>query len=321
MKRIVAALLAFCLSAQTGFCAFKDVNWSVRSSGMGNAFVAVSDDASSSLINPAGIIQIERGEADFMYTKLFNGMENVDLALQYASVVHSLGKYGNMGVTWAYFDTRDIYNESTIAYTHAIDITRYYPSLPKLFLGTNIKFLSHGYTTDPLTENDPVFKDGTRKWNITADIGALGYPMPSKAPDFTVGLTVKNITQPDVGLQSKDIVPMEIQGGVALKSTKVNLFKILKLNDVLWAADVNYRFQEWGRTENKLSASLGVECWVFNKTIGLRAGAGTREASAGVSFKFGVAKDLAFRFDYAANFPIYLTGSSGHHRGSFLVKF
>ncbi|MFH1369456.1 MAG: UPF0164 family protein [Elusimicrobiota bacterium] len=321
MKKTIVLLLSIQLSAITGFCAFKDVNWSVRSSGMGGAFIAVADDASSALINPAGINQIERSEAAFMYTKLFTGLENVDLAMQYASIVHAAGKYGNFGVTWAYFDTKDVYSENTVAYTHAINLAEYKPEFPDIFLGANIKFLSHRYITDQLTADDPVFKNGTSKWGITADIGLLSYPLPDSLPNFSYGITWKNITQPDVGLETRDIVPMELNGGVAYGAGSVKLLGFMSMTDVIWSADVNYRLQEWGRNENKVSACLGAEFWIFNKTIGLRAGGGTREASAGTSFQFDIAKDFSIRFDYAVNFPFYLTGSSGSHRGSFSVKF
>lgn len=321
MKKTILSFIIFQCTLVTVYAAFKDVNWSVRSSGMGGAFVAVADDASSALINPAGIIQVERGEAVFMYTKLFNGMDNVNLALQYASLVHSLGRYGNMGITWGSFDTKDVYNENTIAYTHAVNIARFRPDLPDVFLGANIKFLSHSYITDKYTEDDPVFRNGKTKWGVTGDLGAIGYPCPVSAPDLTLGLALKNINQPDVGLESRDIVPMEIQAGAAIGSSRVNILGFIKLDDALCAADVNYRLQEWGRLENKASASLGGECWIFNRSVGLRLGAGTREASAGVSFKFEPVAHFGARFDYTVNFPFYLTGSSGNHRGSFLVKF
>lgn len=321
MKRIATVLISLFVFCLSGYCAFTDVNWSARSAGMGGAFTAVADDASSPLINPAGIIQIERSEADFMYTKLFSGLDNVDLALQYASVAHSLGNAGNIGVTWASFDTKDVYNEKIIAYTHAINIAKYKAGLPDVFLGATLKFLSHGYITDQFTVDDPVFKNGNSKWGVTADVGVLAYPCPSAAEDLTMGIALKNITQPDLGLEARDIVPMEMRGGLAYGIPYGNLLNLVKFYDIILALDVDYRLQEWGRPENKLSGGVGAECWMFNRTMALRAGSSSREAAAGISFKFDLARDFSIRFDYAISFPFQLTESSGNQRGSFLVKF
>ena len=80
MNKTILTLIIL-LTATASRAAFKDTGWSVRASGMGKAFVAVADDSSGLLINPAGARKLEYRETSLMYSQLFTGLEDVNIKL------------------------------------------------------------------------------------------------------------------------------------------------------------------------------------------------------------------------------------------------
>jgi len=321
-KTVVIGIMALGLATLASHArgAFQDMNWSVRSSGMGGAFVAIADDADSPLVNPAGMMQVEGGQADFMYSKLFTGLDDVDLGLQYASFVHEL-RSGSIGLTWTRFETKDVYLENTITLAYALDLDKVYKPFSGIFAGAALKYLSHTYLLDQYTAGDPLFADTAGKAALTGDIGFLGYPLHDELPGFSVGAAVRNITQPDVGIGSVDKVPMETEVGAALTTDSLKVFNKFEMIDPVVSVDVRYRMQDWGDRRNKVTVAVGGECWLLRKTLGLRVGADSAEITGGVSVNCGITKSFGVRFDYAVNFPIYMQGTTGSHKGSLLIKF
>ncbi len=299
---IVAIMLLTCASAEA---AFKDSGWGTRPAGMGGAFVALCDDANAPMWNPAGITQIEKYEATFMYAMLYSGLDEVDMGMNYVGFVTSLGSVNAYGINYANFKADGQYNEDTYSISYARALSS------RLSLGLNIKYLNHSYDLSGLVQKgDPTFKSGDSKSAVTGDIGVL--TIVSK--QLSLGLAAKNISQPDVGLESEDKVPMEIRAGLAYKAGRKTLFSSLKVEPTA-LVDVKSR-------DGETTLHLGIEGWFGeNRTFGLRSGYNPQEITVGFSFNHAMSERLGIKIDYALILPMEIEDSSGSHRMSMGVKF
>ncbi len=317
----VLVVLFYMLFVSLAEAAFKDSGWGTRSVGMGGAFTAVSDDASAPLWNAAGIAQLEQYEANFMYARLFTGLdlyaggEKVDLGLNYGAFVFPSNKIGNFGVSWANFVTTELYEEDTFTLSYAKRINDFAPRLiPAVFLGVNLKYLNHSYTLDERTRHDPVFVDGRSKGNFTGDVGVLIKANGEKEKGLCIGLMAKNISEPDVGLKVEDKVPFEGRFGLAYRMGDYNFLNILSMENVISSVDVSYRDED-------LNVYLGWESWFVHRTWGFRIGGNDREVTSGFSFNNETMGKFGLQFDYAFIWPLELEDTSGSHRVSLTVRF
>ena len=317
----VLVIMFYMLLVSLSEAAFKDSGWGTRSAGMGGAFTAISDDASAPLWNAAGIAQIKRCEANFMYARLFTGLnlyageEKVDLGLNYGAFVFPLNKIGSFGMTWANFVTTELYEENTFTFSYAKKVNDFLPQLiPAFFLGVNLKYLNHSYTTDDRTREDPVFIDGHSKGNFTGDVGVLIKANGKKEKGLSIGLMAKNITEPDVGLKTEDKVPLEGRLGLAYYFGDCNFLNVLAVENIVSAVDVSYRDEE-------LIVYLGWESWFARRTWGFRIGGNNREVTSGFSFNNETMGKFGLQFDYAFIWPLEIEDTSGSHRASLTIRF
>ncbi|MFH1784755.1 MAG: type IX secretion system membrane protein PorP/SprF [bacterium] len=295
-KGLILGLAVMMLTGYTtlSYGAFKDSGWGTRPAGMGGAFVAIADDANSPMWNPAGISQIDWHEGSFMYAKLYTGLDNVDMGLNYLSYAQPVSNIGHFGINWANFTTASLYKEDTIAITYARKISDIVAA------GINIKYLSNQYTLDSYAKDDPVFSDAKGKSVVTVDLGVL----VKATKKLNAGLSIKNLTQPDIGLKSKDVVPMETKAGV---SYKVN-------DKVLTALDVTSR-------DDDFNVHIGGESWFADDVIGIRAGGNMKELSFGFSVMPKLVDTADFQIDYSLIWPLTIEETSGTHRVSFTTMF
>ncbi len=298
--------------------AFKDSGWGTRPSGMGGAFTGISNDATAPLWNVAGIAQLRRCEANFMYAKLFTGLtlyageDTTSLGLNYFSFVCPTKSIGVFGVSWASFVSTELYKESTFAFSYAKKINDFVPAMgPEICLGVNLKYLNHGYTLDDRTIDDPVFEEGSSKGAFTADLGTL--IKPQEGSPLSIGLALKNVTQPDVGLDKTankldDKVPLDVRFGTAYQFKNLMIF-----NEVTPALDINYRNKD-------INYYVGLET-KFSPIFALRMGYNPQEASLGVGLNPFVGDTFGIKFDYALLWPLEVEGTSGSHRVSLGIYF
>jgi len=90
---LVAMILAVPAGISAGRYAgdFLDIEVGGRALGMGGAFVALANDGSGPLFNPAGLAQVHRREVNLMHTWLFTGMASHDFASFAAPIGEGLG--------------------------------------------------------------------------------------------------------------------------------------------------------------------------------------------------------------------------------------
>ncbi len=293
-----------------------------RAPGMGGAFSAISDDASSPLWNPAGVSQLRKSTFAFMQAKSITDLkynfinaayplsDRSTIAVSYLEL--SLGGLENWQVTDYDPDqgTADDLNAEEDTGTNNVDIfddqvdllgffddkesaivlTYSQQLVENLSLGTNIKFFTHtiGPFQDPvsLSVRKPAFTNYTAKATGTAvDIGALyKFPKPPKGIDAL-----------HLGLVLQDAVPLKLSWNTGAKeSAKLNLragFAVKFLQEKLTVA-MDYD----KRTEKGLR--MGAEYWV-NPMIGIRLGNDDGDFTAGASLRIAAESVKNFQVDYA----------------------
>ena len=304
-KKILTFVITICfVIGNLLYGAFKEIIFGARPSGLGSAFVGVADDSNALLFNPAGIVQIEKPEVNFMYSKLFYGLEDTDLSSGFAGFVCPISKFNSLGIHWANFISLDEYSEDMLGLSYGFAV------FEQIYFGFTLKYLNHSYVLDERTKNDPVFSSGKSKYGITLDLGAL-----AKFDNFSVGISGKNITEPDVRLKTKDTVPMQITAGFGY-----NVEEFLFLKNFLMVFDTSYRNQEWGSTFDKLNFNLGFEFYPV-KPLTLRIGGNASGISLGSGIKFSKLSIFELQLDYAFLYPLYVKETVGTHRVSLIFRF
>lgn len=298
-------LMANCYSlsfaAFTGGQPGQFLSWGAgaRSLGMGKAFFAVSDDASATYWNPAGLPQMDRKEIMALHVNLF-----ADTMYDFISYVHPTPKYGVFGanLTRLYsggfekvaitFDSNkeDIIDIQTLGTFDDVQtaLTMAYGKKIKdnISIGGSMKYVTH--TLD----------DSTNGF-LTFDIDALVEGVNGKYPELQLGFGVQNLMSAKFG-DTDDKLPIILRTGAS------HTFLRKKL---LVAFDIDKNMKA------NMGWHLGAEYWVVNFAalrIGFDGEQGIRETSAGFGVKY---KD--YGFDYA--FALHDLGLS--HRVSGTWRF
>jgi len=231
----------------------------------------------------------------------------VRLDQSYLAFVSKPSRFGSFGVSWANFNTTHLYREDTVTLTYARYGGDFIPALDNAWaFGVNAKYLRRAISLDSLTVNDPVFKAGTSASALTVDAGVLWKPEQGQWQGWRIGLTGQNLTQPNVGFQDVDRVPMVGRLGVAYQSKQMPW--------LVPALDVT-------RRDGVTGISGGAESWLFHDVLGLRAGANRDEASAGISYYQELSKRIGFRLDYGFTIPYFVQDTAGSHHLAMTVYF
>lgn len=297
-------ILNLFLLSKNLYSAFKDVGFGVRALGMGGAFVAVSDDANAMIYNPAGLGQMYYRHAEFMYGKPYVGLEGVDIEYYYLAFGMKPVPRISYGISYTNFTTRDLYREDTLSL--AICYTPKFSRRNRNFwysAGMTLKMLYHGYEPDEYTIDDPVFSSGRDKYALSLDLGIL----TKFYNKLRIGLVVKDIVEPDVGLKDEDKVPYTLKLG----SSYFHRFAGYKF---LYTIDFTYRNQEY-------DIAGGIEWYVADENFRIRFGGNLTELTSGINYGFDLTSKIFIEINYGFVFPIYIKDSYGSHRISFGIKF
>ncbi len=318
MRLPVLVLLSVFSFQFSSFAAFQDPGWGARPVGMGGAYTAISDDSNAPLYNPAGLVQVQWNEVTAMYSRLFSGLtlysgspttgnDTAHLDQSYVAYTSSASKYGAWGISWAEFNTTTLYREDTFALSYANYLGGLLPVLDnQVSLGANLKYLRRSFSLDTASSADPVFSSGNSQDAFAADLGLLWKPDAGPCQGCRVGLSVKNVNEPNVGFREKDKVPMETRLGLAYQSQQYHWF--------VPALDIS-------RRDGRTGIYGGAESWLFNDVLGLRAGGNRDEAAMGLSYYQAFGKKLGFRLDYGLTVPYFVSDTTGSHRLQITIYF
>lgn len=263
---------------------------------MGGAFTAVAGGSEAMCSNPAALLETTSPELTAVYGRLYSGLsDDSKIGQGYFAFAAPVKAYlpGVAGFAWN--DTRlsDAYAETTYSVSYATSVYR------GLGAGLTLKYLRRSYVSDEYTAVDPVFDGGYSKGAIGADLGFFYRP----APRYGLGLSLKNINRPDLGLGAADRLPVQVHAGASylMKTSLVDLDASMAGSDFNAAAGAEYSFQR-----------------NFALRMGLSAGNKSRRSvNMGFGGRFGLAE-----FDYAFSLPLGgVSGTMGSHRLAFSFRF
>jgi len=298
MKKILIALMLFLAAAANA--AFFDMGQGARPVGMGEAFVAVADDANALYYNVAGLTQIKMVSTTATYTGYFEGLGD-----SFIGVAVPMFKFGAVGVSWLNMSNGSLYSENTIKVGYAYNLNKL------ITAGAAVKYMTKSYGTDATAALNPLFAK-TSAAAFGLDLGV----MVKISEEMYVGGQIENLNAPDISLASADVVPMVIRVGAR--------YKVMK--GLLSAVEVDYRdpdikFKAGGEywLDSKFMEALSI----VNSEIGFRAGFGygtNSFANGNLGFSFYVpAKYVDVRFDYSFTIPMGYVDALSTHRFSICI--
>lgn len=275
-------------------------DYGARAGGVAGCYTSIADNVDAIIWNPAGLSKIETQEVSFMYGKPFSGFSDVDLTHQYISYGRHIPKLrGGVGIAWTSFTNSDIYKQEIIA----IGVSRVINPEKQFSLGVTLKYLGHKYNFSYLPENDPARAYSDNKYSLGIDVGML-YNLK---PNIRVGISVRNINSPDIGIMSSDIIPTEIRAGV--NTILVAKLKFEELIPIVEVVSVN----------DKTTLAFAVEGYLMKKTIALRFGSNDYETTIGFGWYRNL-KNFMLKIDYTYSIPIQIESSGGSHKISLGIK-
>ena len=308
MKKIVAVLLLAIIffTTQQIYAAFDDTYWGVRALGMGGAFTAVSNDANAPLYNIAGTAFTAQNEVTLMGSRLFAGLEGVEIGANYAGFVHPIdAEYGTISFAWSSISTPGLRREDTfnIGYARLMnDILRLDSEIVELSAGLNVKYLMQEVKFGPEEQDLDTYKGA-----MTGDIGLLA--MFSNG--IGIGYTSKYVVPADIGFMEKDEVKNINVIGLSYYNDELPYIKIPYFTIAL---DVIFR-------DNESSIRAGVESYVLDKKLAIRLGGREEAFNIGFGYEFAFANETKLVIDYALELPMQVEESYGSHFFSLTFKF
>jgi len=276
--------------------AFNHASQSVPADAMGGAFVAKADDSSALFINPAGLSQLGRGEFSLMYGKPMAAAKGVSLAKEYAVLAMPVTKKVAIGCGGSLFDAAGLMKEYEGIFAAALRLT------DGLSVGGAMTYLSHGYSfgTDSAEGSSPAFDGPKSKGALGLDLGLQA----SLTDKLSLGLSGRHLNRPDVGLVSKDQVPMELRGGLAYRMRRVSVLADVMRRDA--GPDAAQTMRMGGGLE-----------WQAMDRLALRAGGNNTQLTAG----FGITLK-SLRVDYAFDLAYQaMQDSGGNHKLAVSIGF
>ena len=305
---LVSALLVtlFCATDQiqaadgTAALTFLRIAPSARAEGLGEAFVAVADDANACYWNPAGLVNVELMSLSLMHLIYWDSSSYEYAAFNYPmSDKLKLGfhviylNYGSMEKTTettsgGFGGTSGTFSPSDLALGGSAAIALD----DSMQVGLTIKYAMQSIDTDTVSA-------------FAADVGGL-YAFNFMDMNFVAGLALSN-----VGTKVKeDSLPMTLRGGLSSK------FTLMEENDLLAAVSVYYPFES-----GKLAENIGVEYWydkMFAVRVGYKVGYDVGGLAAGIGFK----SILEGMFGYQVDYCYAPSGNLGDtHRISVTLRF
>ncbi|MDD3627254.1 MAG: PorV/PorQ family protein [bacterium] len=279
MKKLLTLLLPLLICATMAFgevaenagtagAVFLKIPVSARASAMGDAFVALSNDANAIYWNPAGLTAVEGTSLSFTHQDLI-----ADIAYEYIGGAMKLD-FGTLGFGVSYVHMDDIDKTTvdepdgtgeTFTSTDTALAVAYAKMFNKLAFGLSLKYVTE--KIDDASASSPAL-----------DLG-IGYQMN----DLSFGFAITNIGGTMKWDKESDPLPMTVKAGIGY--TLMN-------GDMVLALDLNYP------NDADIQGGFGIE-YTIAKIVAVRAGYKFNydiyDLTAGIGIKYN---NFAFDFAY-----------------------
>lgn len=299
-RKLLAVLSVLLWCPRVVWGAFQTPFVSPQAAAMGSVSLSANNDSTTLFTNPAGLARLGLVDTYFMYNKLYAGLEGTgDIAEGFISVGVPT-RIGSFGLGWGGFRAAGMKQERTLAMSFSRVINKTFQA------GLSFKHLHHSYIIgdDALAAGDPVFENGTSRSAFSFDAGVIA----SISGPWKLGVALRNINRPDVGLASEDRVPREVQAGLTFDVAQTGLKAM---------ADLSFREAGGSGEKAPVIPALGVEKAVNGDRMKFRFGINPLEFTGGVGLMIG-----QIGFDYALTFKRNLFADNmGSHMVGLRYQF
>ena len=232
-----------------------------RSLGLGGAFTAIADDATSTIWNPAGLPAV-----DDLTITLSSARLSLDRKHNFIGLIKKVGANGGLGLAIVNAGVDDI--PSRNADDQAGSSFNYNSNAYSLSYGHDLGAVSLGASARMLMDS---FGDHSSESGFGgADIGLLG---SNSASTFSYGIAARNIG----GMIAGSELPILIAGGLS--------YRVLHKNVATFSVDVQHEIVDL--PESPTSLHLGTEYLIAN-TFAIRGGSKLNADRSQLFVGFGV---------------------------------
>lgn len=262
MMRLIGGGLLVVMMPAVLAAGFVNMEEGARATGMGGAFVAVSDDATAVFWNPAGHALTEGFKATAMRTRIFSvgGLSEDCVAASYG------GRYkAGLGVGWTRAGVEDLYSEDTFVFGAGRRLFGERFSVGGALRIYRVAAPGYDYYNDPGFEGSET--------GYAFDVGML-----YRSPKWSIACVLRNLGEPEISLISTTTEHDPIFSEFRLGATYTFREVMLISGEVRRARDVADYY------EDKITYYLGTEIWFFD-AFALRTGLNRDRATAGVGLR------------------------------------
>ena len=232
-----------------------------RSLGLGGAFTAIADDATSTIWNPAGLPAV-----DDLTITLSSARLSLDRKHNFIGLIKKVGANGGLGLAVVNAGVDDIPSRS--ADDQAGSSFNYNSNAYSLSYGHDLGAVSLGASTRMFMDS---FGDHSSESGFGgADIGLLG---SNSASTFSYGIAARNIG----GMIAGSELPILIAGGLS--------YRVLHKNVATFSVDVQHEIVDL--PESPTSLHIGTEYLIAN-TFAIRGGSKLNADRSRLFVGFGV---------------------------------
>lgn len=224
MNRIASALVVFAAlaSAEPANAIFDDLEVGTRSRGLGGCASGLSDDATGTVYNSAGLAGLESRDA---YASMFAPFGADFARVNFFAYAMPTAKWGSFGL--AYSDFRVETGGATLSIERVVTAAHGFVVMEDVSSSLSLGYALNIYNLDYPTVSVTGFDLGSET-TVGLDVG-LQARLHERT---TAGISIKNINNPEMGDPVAHDLPQKISGGIAYRpyggvTTAVELRKTL----------------------------------------------------------------------------------------------